>query len=275
MANSRVRVRFRRDRGWWEVDYRDRDGVRRRPLFATEEEAHERAAEVLRELGLTLPVAVDRDVTVHDYAERWLVNIAVDKEAQTVRSYSDWLRRHLLPALGHLKLREVRRWHIKTLRIDKRRQGHAKNGVRLMKAVLLRCSRTRSTTGSSDHRCESRLPARTPQGEPRGQAQRRGARAEDPPDELGRARGVPRRRLRAPFPNEAGRPADIAKIARLFHVVRKRGPPALRQRAQHPEHCRQRVQVSPSENTRAGRHQDPSLVLAARECSKSSTDGSC
>jgi hypothetical protein len=53
-----------------------------------------------------------------------------------VRNYTERPRRHILPALGHLKLREIHRAHIKALLADKRRQGHAKNSVRLMKAAL-------------------------------------------------------------------------------------------------------------------------------------------
>ena len=48
MARTAVKIRYRKDRGVWEVDYRDRSGRRHRPLFASEEEAHEHATEILR-----------------------------------------------------------------------------------------------------------------------------------------------------------------------------------------------------------------------------------
>ena len=136
MARAKLKIRFRKDRGLWEVDYRDRGGDRRRPLFHTEEQAHEHAREVLRAGGQPLPAAIDRDIAVRGYAEQWLTQIATEKEPQTVRGYADRLRLHVLPALGHLKIRELHRWHIKTLLAEKRQQGHAKNGVRLMKAAL-------------------------------------------------------------------------------------------------------------------------------------------
>ena len=42
----------------------------------------------------------------------------------------------MLPALGHLKVRELHRGHIKAFLAQKRGQGYAKNSVRLMRAPL-------------------------------------------------------------------------------------------------------------------------------------------
>jgi integrase len=60
----------------------------------------------------------------------------VEKEPATVRSYSNLLNGHVLPALGRIKLRDLHRSHVKAFLADKRRQGLAKNTVRLMKAAL-------------------------------------------------------------------------------------------------------------------------------------------
>ncbi len=136
VTTPHVRVRFRKNRGLWEVDYRDREGRRHRPLFGSEEEAHEEATKAIRDLGQVVPVAANRDITIQDYAEQWLVNIETEKEPATVRNYTERLRRHVLPVLGHLKLRELHRVHIKALIGDKRRQGQSKNSVRPIKAPL-------------------------------------------------------------------------------------------------------------------------------------------
>jgi integrase len=82
-----------------------------------------------------LPVE-ELDVTLRDYARRWLATVAIDKSPQTHRSYEERLERHVLPALGHLKLRALQRAHIKLFLAEKRRQGHGKNSVRLMRAAL-------------------------------------------------------------------------------------------------------------------------------------------
>jgi hypothetical protein len=52
MTRPRLKIRFRKNRDLWEVDCRDVDGQRRRPLFSSEETAHEHATGVLRSQGL-------------------------------------------------------------------------------------------------------------------------------------------------------------------------------------------------------------------------------
>ena len=83
-----------------------------------------------------LPVVADREVTLREYADRWLEVVKSEIEPATWRNYRERLNHHILPTLGRLKLREVRRRHIKALLNDKRAQGHAPNGVRMMKAAL-------------------------------------------------------------------------------------------------------------------------------------------
>jgi integrase len=46
------------------------------------------------------------------------------------------LNKHLLPALGHLKLRAIRRAHVRTLWAEKAGAGYANNTIRLMRATL-------------------------------------------------------------------------------------------------------------------------------------------
>jgi integrase len=136
MTRPRLKIRFRTDRGLWEVDYRDADGQRRRPLFSSEEAAHEHATGVLRSQGLLLAPVEDREITVRAYAERWLKLIEHEKDENTVRNYKERLEGHVLPALGHLKVRELHRGHIKAFLAQKRGQGYAKNTVRLMRSPL-------------------------------------------------------------------------------------------------------------------------------------------
>jgi integrase len=135
MSRSRLKIRHRKDRRGWEVDYRDGAGARRRPVFPTEEDAHAFATRLFKTLGRALPAA-GRDLTLREYATRWLADIAVEKEPATVRCYAERLNGHVLPALGRLRLRELHRSQIKALLAEKRRQGYAKNGVRLMRAAL-------------------------------------------------------------------------------------------------------------------------------------------
>ena len=136
MTRPQLKIRFRKDRGLWEVDYRDADGQRRRPLFSTEEAANEHAMGVLRSQGLLLAPVEDREISVRAYATRWLTLIEHEKDQNTVRNYQERLEGHVLPALGHFKVRGIHRGHIKAFLAQKRGQGYAKNTVRLMRAAL-------------------------------------------------------------------------------------------------------------------------------------------
>ncbi len=89
-----------------------------------------------RSQGLLLAPVEDREITVRAYATRWLALIEHEKDADTVRGYKDALEGHVLPALGHLKVRRFHRGHIKAFLAQKRGKGYAKNTVRLMRAPL-------------------------------------------------------------------------------------------------------------------------------------------
>ena len=136
MTRPSLKIRFRQDRRLWEVDYRDAEGRRRRPLFGSEGAAHEHATDVLRSQGILAVPAEDREITLRAYAARWVTLIQHEKDANTVRNYKERLDGHVLPALGHLKVRELHRGHIKVFLAEKRGRGYAKNTVRLMRATL-------------------------------------------------------------------------------------------------------------------------------------------
>jgi integrase len=73
---------------------------------------------------------------VRTYGARWLAIIEHEKHPNTVRNYKEQLEGQVFPALGHLKVRELHRGHIKAFLAQKRGQGYAKDTVRLMRAAL-------------------------------------------------------------------------------------------------------------------------------------------
>jgi integrase len=139
-VKRRVVVRFREDRGMWEVDYRDQQGKRHRPLFETEEKALKRAASTVEELKRRLTAVDDRDpdLRLSEYIPQWLDQVRPELAAGTWQNYSELLRRYVLPTLGGLRLRDLpqRRREIKALLIGMRQRGYAGNYVRLVKAAL-------------------------------------------------------------------------------------------------------------------------------------------
>lgn len=132
-----MKVWQRKDRGVWIVDYRDTTGKRVRLVGGTtEQEAYLTYAK--RQLAdATAPVVPvkDAEITLADYAARWLKAVKADIAQRTYRSYTQLLNGHVVPTLGASTLRALRRRDVTALLAEKRLTV-GKNTVRLIKAVL-------------------------------------------------------------------------------------------------------------------------------------------
>jgi len=129
----------RKRRGRWVVDFRDSAGYRRWESFRTREEAQDRLADVIPESRQQVRPAVDPNMTVKDYGERWLTGLVV--KPRTRESYEKTLRLHIFPVLGEVRVRKLQRAAIKDLLTAKLRPGTgemglARNSVRIIQAVL-------------------------------------------------------------------------------------------------------------------------------------------
>ncbi|WP_447979043.1 tyrosine-type recombinase/integrase [Candidatus Nitrospira bockiana] len=75
--------------------------------------------------------------TLKDYAASWLTSCELRQlKHNTLRSYRMNLNAHVVPALGHLRLQEITRDHVKQLLLAKKRQGLSPNSLRLVLAPL-------------------------------------------------------------------------------------------------------------------------------------------
>lgn len=127
---------IRKRRGKWAVDYRDPAGIRRWVTCETRREAEGVLGDKVREArGRTRP-AVDPDITLSAYAERWLAQIAAHAKPRTVVNYGKVLRVHVLPALGSLKVRHIYKGHVKDLLALRTASGRARNTVLTILAVI-------------------------------------------------------------------------------------------------------------------------------------------
>lgn len=102
--------------------------------YKTWREAHDEGWKKRREVEQP-PEQRGAELALADYAERWLTERA-DLAPITLESYAERLRGHVLPELGRLRLAAVTPGHVRRFLEAKRRDGHSKNGVRLMKAAL-------------------------------------------------------------------------------------------------------------------------------------------
>jgi integrase len=77
-------------------------------------------------------------LTVGEYADRWLADLAHSNlKPRTVQNYTYLCRLHIVPAIGRIRLRDLRRSDVKDFLNGKRKQGTlSKNTIRLIRAAL-------------------------------------------------------------------------------------------------------------------------------------------
>src|SRR5258707_11812110 len=131
---QQVVVKHRKDRGKPQVIWFEADGRERRRVFETEEAAHAFAAQMSKEIAIGAPPTENRDIKLRPYAEPWLESRKSEIAPRTLATYRESLTRYVLPVLGHLRVREIRRGHVLALVRGMRTNGYASNTVRLAQA---------------------------------------------------------------------------------------------------------------------------------------------
>jgi len=131
----------RKDRNLWVVDYRDASGKRKRVVGGTTRDDAKLVEATLtiqtaaESMKAAEPVPPDHDITLKDYAERWLKIVKPYLAQRTHVSYTHLLTLYIWPTLGAMKLREVRPLHVMQL-LEEKRLTLGRNTVRLIKATL-------------------------------------------------------------------------------------------------------------------------------------------
>src|SRR5512143_1214404 len=104
---------IRKRRGKYVVDGRDAFGVRKWVTCETKADAERELARIIAEGQGPKRSAADRNITVADLAERFLKTAAVTTKPATAASYTWAVEKHITPALGNLKVRQLTRGHAK------------------------------------------------------------------------------------------------------------------------------------------------------------------
>jgi integrase len=108
----------KKNHGGWFVRYEapvSADGTRRQPRlgpFRTEREAKEALTEALSLAGSGRQAA-DRNTRVAEYLTRWLSWHEAEVKPSTLASYAEAFRLYWIPAIGHLRLADLREEHIR------------------------------------------------------------------------------------------------------------------------------------------------------------------
>jgi len=107
---------------WWRASLGKDSATakRRQPAqggYATRGEAQEALTEFLSRVDRGTVVA-DQGLTVGAWLDRWLTEVAATLEPSTVNGYRSHVTSYLKPALGHLRLRDLRRQHVEAMLTD-------------------------------------------------------------------------------------------------------------------------------------------------------------
>jgi integrase len=123
--------------GRWLVDYRDAAGIRRIVTCATLEEAKDMAASKRHESRQRIVPVVDPNITLDQYAERWLEQVKTTaRKIRTWEVYTGLYTRHIKPTLGDRKVRAIQKPHCKALILHKLNENRGRNYVKGMFACL-------------------------------------------------------------------------------------------------------------------------------------------
>src|SRR5262245_4152455 len=97
----------------WIVDYKDRQGDRHIETFARKREADARHAEVDVEVRANTHVARGKSKTVAEAGKIWVEAAELaGLERSTVEQYQTHLRRHIIPAIGDIRLSDLTKGHV-------------------------------------------------------------------------------------------------------------------------------------------------------------------
>ena len=131
----------RRKNGAWRAEYVvfTAEGRKRKTIYGkTRAEVAKRLAKALsdREDGLFFD---DEGLTVEGYLERWLKDsVRENVRPRTLSNYQLQVRRHIVPALGRIKLKSLSPAHVQGLYRQKLDSGLSSSSVRYIHAVLHR-----------------------------------------------------------------------------------------------------------------------------------------
>lgn len=140
-ANNEGTV-YRRKDGRWEaaLSYRDEAGVlkRRRSYHPSREAADRALTKMKSDRDGGVPLSGDNP-TVEEYLRSWLRDsVAVSVDPKTLEGYEVACRVHILPALGRVRLKDLKARQIQSLYAKKRREGKSARTMRNIHSTLKR-----------------------------------------------------------------------------------------------------------------------------------------
>jgi integrase len=120
----------------WVCDYLDANGKRHRVACETKEAAQALLVERTKEAREVGPSAEQHpDMIVSQYAQSWISGLAQSVKPATAKSYAWALRKHILPAFGRMKMRDLQPGFIRKF-ITEKQHSLKRNSAMQLRAVL-------------------------------------------------------------------------------------------------------------------------------------------
>jgi len=129
----------RKRRGKWIIDFYDQSGKRHWETVGTsKKEAEEKLAQRTLDIRKGAYNPNLSKVLLVEYCKTWLETYAQvnNLKVSTVKSYRESLNNYILPLMGQLPLRSIRRTTIKKLIANLARKGLSRNSIRIVLATL-------------------------------------------------------------------------------------------------------------------------------------------
>jgi Phage integrase, N-terminal SAM-like domain len=129
-------------RGKYEYDWEDAAKVRHRGYARTKGEAERLRAGKMVEASKATELLGDPEQTVANFANQWLKRVKNSGlKRSTIDSYSRLSNRHIAAAIGPIRLRDLRRTHIKEFLNAKREQISATDSRKIQFGLSARLFR--------------------------------------------------------------------------------------------------------------------------------------
>jgi len=134
---------IRKRRGKYVVDYRDASGVRQWATCESKGAAENVLADKIRDGRQRRRPAVDPEIVVDAYADRWLGMARATLKSSSTASYETLYRVHVRPRLGGVKVRHLTRGQLRAFLAERRtraRDSPAANGILSVLRLLLQAA---------------------------------------------------------------------------------------------------------------------------------------
>lgn len=132
-ANGEGTIR-RRDDGRWEA--RITIGDKRKSIYGkTKTEVRNKMIEIQMDV-LDNSFVNESSITVKTWLNTWLNDFMGNVKFSTLRSYNTYVKIHILPAIGHVKLKDLTAIHIQKMYNDLRKKGLATATIQVIHCIV-------------------------------------------------------------------------------------------------------------------------------------------